>query len=359
MSRHSSTFDRRTNKQDKVISKSKMTLLYVSVLSLFAAVVCAQPQTVPARATKAIALIGNDVYLYGGSASTGECFSDLYSLHLDPANGWVAGQAPWNNIEQGSTPSPALSTNSWAVGSTDGLSLLFYGQSLCPQNMDKDANSSHTLTVSSGSVQFHSQGGQWSQTGTAADVLGPRLVKDDMPVPVQVVDIQNHMAYTFVYDAFNPQLGMQLWSFSTDNPPANIAQSAKNTTMLTTRPPRPLPPTNGTNETVPTSPPTTQTVLAPFVDVGCAIYHSGTIIVIGGGRTTGVALTGDGVDSASGWYKMDRCWVYTIATNEWNIRNLTAPGGSFPLPRRLAALLTGKSLRGSEAGKHDSGLRGC
>ncbi|KAK3826078.1 MAG: hypothetical protein J3Q66DRAFT_114074 [Benniella sp.] len=55
--------------------------------------------------------------------------------------------------------------------------------------------------------------------------------------------------------------------------------------------------------------------------------------------TTGQNLTSDDVDPTSGWHKMDRCWVYTIATNEWSVRTLTAAGGKFPSPRRLAALL--------------------
>ncbi|KAI1307869.1 hypothetical protein EDD11_004371 [Mortierella claussenii] len=317
-----------------------MVLFYAPAISLLVAVACAQPQSVPARSTRAITLLGDDIYLYGGSGTGGDCYSDFYSLHLDPSNGWVAGQAPWNNIKEGTTSGPALGADSWAVGSTDGTSLLFYGQTLCPQQLAKNADSPHTFTSSSASVQFHHDSGAWAQSATTLDILGPRLAKDDAPTPVQVVDASNHIVYTFVYDIFNPLYGMQLWSFSTDHPPANIAQSAKNTTMVTTRPPLPPPPANGTNATLPMPPPEVSTVLAPFVDVGSAVYHDGTIVIVGGGKPTGTTLTGDDIDAASGWYKMDRCWVYTIATNEWSVRNLTAAGGNFPLPRRLAALIS-------------------
>ncbi|KAF9901268.1 hypothetical protein BX616_002317 [Lobosporangium transversale] len=309
-----------------------MVVWYASVLSLIIAVACAQPQSVPPRSTRAITLVGDDVFLYGG----GDCYSDFYSLHLDSANGWVAANAPWNNIKGGSS-SPVMGTTSWAVGSTDGKSLLFYGQTLCPDLLAKDANSPHTFTRSSASIQFQLENNAWTQSATTNDILGPRQVKDDQPVPVQVVDSKNHMVYTFVYDVFNPQLGMQLWSFSTDHLPGNIAQSAKNTTIITTPPPI-TPPNNDTNTTIP-APPPQAVVLAPFIDAGSAIYHEGTILVIGGGKPAGTKLTGDDVDTASGWYKMDRCWVYTIATNQWSVRNLTAAGGNFPLPRRLAALV--------------------
>ncbi|ORZ28696.1 hypothetical protein BCR41DRAFT_2796 [Lobosporangium transversale] len=259
-----------------------MVVWYASVLSLIIAVACAQPQSVPPRSTRAITLVGDDVFLYGG----GDCYSDFYSLHLDSANGWVAANAPWNNIKGGSS-SPVMGTTSWAVGSTDGKSLLFYGQTLCPDLLAKDANSPHTFTRSSASIQFQLENNAWTQSATTNDILGPRQVKDDQPVPVQVVDSKNHMVYTFVYDVFTPQA----------------------------------------------------VVLAPFIDAGSAIYHEGTILVIGGGKPAGTKLTGDDVDTASGWYKMDRCWVYTIATNQWSVRNLTAAGGNFPLPRRLAALV--------------------
>ncbi|KAF8933097.1 hypothetical protein BGZ58_006594 [Dissophora ornata] len=283
-------------------------------------------------------------------------------LHLDPTNGWVAGSAPWNNIQPGNTPGPVLGTNSWAVGSTDGTSLLFYGQTLCPQQLATGQNSSHTYTSTSASVEFQLQSNSWTQTATAVDVLGPRLVKDDEPVPVQVVDTQDHTAYTFVYDAFNDQLGMQLWSFPTDHLPTNIAQT-KNTTMVTTQPPTPSPPAsvNGTNTTVSTPTVVTQVVLAPFVDAGAAVYISGTIVVLGGGKTTGSPLTGDDVDSASGWYMMDRCWVYTTTTNTWSVRNLNTlmsiSGFEFETSNTTAALNafvmmydTGASTWGSQFG---------
>lgn len=199
------------------------------------------------------------------------------------------------------------------------MSLLFYGQTLCPPFLAKDTNSAHRFTSTSASVQFTSKSDSWSPS-TELDVLGPRLVKDDEPVPVQVVDTQNHVVYTFVYDAFNPQLGMQLWSFSTEHLPTNIAKSAKNTTMLTTLPHTPH--TSGTNATVPEPPASKAPVLAPFVDVGSAVYVNGTIVVVGGGKVTGLNLTSNDVDPASGWYKMDRCWVYSIAKHEWSVRNL-------------------------------------
>ncbi|KAG0243039.1 hypothetical protein BGX31_011274 [Mortierella sp. GBA43] len=329
-----------------------MIFLAVSALTLFATVAYAQPQDVPARSTRAITLVGDTIFLYGGSGSDGNCFSDLYSLRLDPTNGWMAASAPWLNIENKATNAPVLGTNSWGVGSSDGKSLLFYGQTLCPQQLSTDSNSEHTFTSTSASVEFQSEIITWSQKATENNVLGPRQVKNDEPVPVQVVDTQNHMVYTFVYDAFNPQLGVQLWSFSTDHLPTNIAASAKNTTMLTTRPPTPAPPppppppTNGTNATVPVPPPAPQpkpVVLAPFVDVGSAIYLNGTIVVIGGGRPAKQNVTSDDLDPISGWNKMDRCWVYTIATNEWSVRNLTTHNGKFPSPRRLAALLVVES----------------
>ncbi|KAG0291251.1 Acyl-CoA-binding domain-containing protein 5, partial [Dissophora globulifera] len=279
----------------------------------------------------------------------GNCFSDFYSLHLDPSNGWVAGTAPWNNIKQGNPPGSALESLAWAVGSSDGSSLLFYGQTQCTPLLSKDPNSQHTFTSTSASILFtHGQDGSWSQTKSELDVLGPRLVKDDDPVPVQVVDTTNHVVYTFVYDTFNPQLGAQLYSFSTAAAlPTNLIFT-KRTPLNTTQPPpppppAPLPPVNGTNVTVPLPPVPAPIVLAPFVDEGAAVYIGGTIVVLGGGRVgggAGGALSGDNVDPASGWYKMDRCWEYNIAANVWTIRNLTSPAIPFkyPSPRRLHAL---------------------
>ncbi|KAF9983835.1 hypothetical protein BGZ75_004709 [Mortierella antarctica] len=198
------------------------------------------------------------------------------------------------------------------------------------EQLTLEASSPHPFKASSGSVIFEHDDGKWSQSDTASDIFGPRLVKSDEPVPVQVVDHKNRVVYTFVYDAFNPQLGTQLWTFSTDHLPSDIAKSAKNTTMTTTQPPAPSPvtppPTNSTNATLPAPPPPpTQTpvVLAPFVDIGAAVYLDGTIVVIGGGRASGEKLVGDEVDAGSGYYKMDRCWIYTIASNQWRVQNLT------------------------------------
>lgn len=322
-----------------------------SVLSIatLLAMAGAQPQSATARTSRAIALIDSDIYLYGGSSPFGDCYSDLYTLHLDPANGWTAGNAPWISVKLNLDNALALAQTSYAAPSADGNNLFFYGQTLCPTQLAQDSSAPHTFVASSGSVTVQRENGQWTQTGTAVDVLGPRLVQADEPVPVQVLDSVNHVVYTFVYDANNPQLGMQLWTFSADHPSANIAQS-KNTTMPTTQPapppppPPPPPPTNSTNTTEPVSPPPVPVIpppitLAPFIDIGAAVYLNGTIIVVGGGRTTGIQLTGNDVDAASGYYKMDRCWVYNIAANTWSVQNLTSSGGSLPLPRRLAALL--------------------
>lgn len=60
--------DGRTNSNNRTLSTlhASMIFLVVSAFSLFAAVACAQPQSVPARATRAITVVGDDVYLYGG-----------------------------------------------------------------------------------------------------------------------------------------------------------------------------------------------------------------------------------------------------------------------------------------------------
>ncbi|KAF9927579.1 hypothetical protein FBU30_003044 [Linnemannia zychae] len=313
-----------------------MTLFFSVAVSVLAAVACAQPQNIPPRSTRAITLIGNNLYLYGGSDSGGNCYSDLYSLNLNPAEGWVVADAKWNHIATGDTP--VLGVDSWAVGAANGAGLLVYGQSLCPQNLDKSNNPAHRYTATSGAALFKKDQPDetWSLVRAESNIFGNRSVINDQPVPVQVIDTQGQIAYTFVYDFFNPQLGMQLWSFPTSSLATNIASFAKNTTMLTTMPP--VPPTNGTNTTTPVPPTPVATTLAPWIDVGSAVYVSGTIVVIGGGKNAGEPLTGDNVDGTSGYYKMDRCWVYTIATNEWAIRNLTGEGGAFPLPRRLHAL---------------------
>ncbi|KAG0037812.1 hypothetical protein BGZ82_001760 [Podila clonocystis] len=276
--------------------------MFFSILSIatLLAVAGAQPQTVTPRTSRAIAVIDSDIYLYGGN------------------DGWTAGNAPWNNIKLDLDKALALSQTSYAAPSADGNNLFFYGQTLCPSQLAKDSSAPHSFVASSGSVTIQREKGQWTQTGTAADVLGPRLVQADEPVPVQVVDPVNHVVYTFVYDANNPQLGMQLWTFSADHPSANIAHSSTPT------------PTNSTNTTEPVPPPPTPVIpppitLAPFIDVGAAVYLDGTIVVVGGGRTTGLQITGDDVDAASGYYKMDRCWVYNIAANTWSVQNLFSP----------------------------------
>ncbi|KAG0284906.1 hypothetical protein BGZ96_010756 [Linnemannia gamsii] len=297
-----------------------MTLLFSVALSMLAALACAQPQNVPPRTTRAITLIGNNLYLYGGSSSGGDCYSDLFSLNLNPEEGWVVADARWDRINPGGD-TPVLGVDSWAVGAANGAGLLVYGQSLCPQNLDKSVNPPHTYTSSSGSALFQNNGDSWGLTSTGSNIFGNRSVVNDQPVPVQVVDTQGQVAYTFEYDFFNPQLGMQLWSFPTANLATNIAGFAKNTTMPTSLPPtpEPLPPANGTNTTVPVPPTPGSVTLAPWIDVGSAVFVSGTIVVIGGGKDAGDRLTGDNIDTASGYLKMDRCWVYTIATNEWAI----------------------------------------
>lgn len=235
----------------------------------------------------------------------------------------MVADAPWDRINPGGD-TPPLGVDSWAVGAANGADLLVYGQSLCPQNLDKSVNPPHPYTSSSGSALFHNNSDSWGLTGTSSNIFGNRSVENDQPVPVQVVDTQGQVAYTFEYDLFNPQLGMQLWSFPTGNMATNIAEFAKNTTMPTSLPPTPgpLPPANGTNTTVPAPPAPVSITLAPWIDVGSAVFVSGTIVVIGGGKYAGEPLTGDNIDTASGYLKMDRCWVYTIATNEWAIRTL-------------------------------------
>ncbi len=239
-------------------------------------------------------------------------------------DGWTAGTAPWKTLS--SDRSTPLSSTSWAVPSADGEKILFYGQSLCPQQYTLEAERPHPFKASSGSVLIEHDDGKWSRSETASDIFGPRLVKNDEPVPVQVIDHRNHAVYTFVYDAFNPQLGTQLWTFSTEHLPTDIAKSAKNTTLVTTQPPVTPPLTHGINTTHPVHPPSAQApiVLAPYVDIGAAVYLNGTIVVIGGGRVTGDKLVGEHVDTGSGFYKMDRCWIYTIAANEWKVQNLVS-----------------------------------
>jgi len=327
------------------------------------------------------------IFICLGSDTAGNCYSDLYSLRLDPNNGWVAGEAPWQKIGLGSRPGQPLGQNSWAVASTDGTGLLFYGQTLCNQTLAANpSTANHTYTSTSGMISLHSSDSSWSVTSSNTDVLGPRLVKDDNPYAVQAFDTDTLTAYVFVYDIFNPQLGTQLWNLAAGQLPTNIiVQPGHNTTMITSQPtetPVPTPtaapttaaptaaPTTvapaptGTSGPIPTGPatpptapsagpgtappgpapapapgpappqnppaaanaPVTQnlvrrapadTTVAPFVDIGCAVYSSGTIVVLGGGKVLGTPLSGDDVDSASGYYKMDRCWVYNIQANTW------------------------------------------
>ncbi|KAG0227673.1 hypothetical protein BGW41_003716 [Actinomortierella wolfii] len=304
----------------------------------------AQPQSSAFRITKAVAVMGSDLFLYG-----------------DPSKGWVAGNAPWTSVNtkpSGNDPGGfELSSISWMVPSDDD-ELFVYGQTLCADARAKGANAPHTYVTTSGSAVLKKDSDKgWSPSSKAVDVLGPRIVRDDQPTPVQAFDPASGKVYTFVYDTFNPQLGMTLFTFSSDDPPSNIGQSATNTTMdlapkapETPAPPPPPPPTNSTgNGTVPIPPPAPVTPsavpqAAPFVDVGAAVFANGMIVVLGGGRPQAYAdlLSNytDDFEPSFGYYKMDRCWTYDPTANQWTKRTLTAAaGGSFPTPRRLHALL--------------------
>ncbi|KAF9977437.1 hypothetical protein BGZ73_006064 [Actinomortierella ambigua] len=244
------------------------------------------------------------------------------------------------------------------VPSSDGDDLFVYGQTLCAKERATNPNAPHTFESSSGSVQLEKNSdGKWSPEPGVSNFLGPRLVKDDTPTPVQAFDPATHTVYTFVYDSFNPQLGMSLYSFSSDNPPDSLGKAATNTTMdLAPKapetppppPPPPLPtPVNGTVVPVvptptPVAAPPVVPQAAPFVDVGAAVFVNGMIVVVGGGRPLAYAdlLANQTDDFASfGYYKTDRCWSYDPVAKQWTKRTLTAAGGSFPTPRRLHALL--------------------
>ncbi|KAF9166569.1 Acyl-CoA-binding domain-containing protein 5 [Actinomortierella ambigua] len=348
---------------DKRPSRAKRWFCYALLASCPASLVHAQPQSSAFRITKAVAVAGSTLYLYGGSSpSTGDCFSDLYQVPLDPSNGWVAGDAPWHAVDQrpsGNDPGGfTLSAVSWMVPSEEDK-LFVYGQTLCADDRATAADAPHTFRTTSGSVEMErNSDGEWSPDSPTTDVLGQRRVKDDAPTPVQAYDPTSRTVYTFVYDMFNPQLGMTLFSFPSDQPPSNLGTSAKNTTMdLAPKapetppppPPPPPPPTgNGTAAPLPPTPtpdPTPPVVPqgAPFVDVGAAVFANGMIVVVGGGRPASYAALlanqTDDIEPSHGYYKMDRCWTYNPSANQWTKRTLTAAGGSFPTPRRLHALL--------------------
>ncbi|KAF9950648.1 hypothetical protein BGZ72_007749 [Mortierella alpina] len=334
----------------------------VKVLLVVGLILCthAQPQVAPLRATRAITLIDADLYLYGGSSTAGSCFSDLYHLHLDPKAGWVDGLAPWVAVDlKGAEQSQtiALNSNSWAIGvkvpsdvSDDDEhpevtkpGLFVYGQTLCPNDLAHKSASPHAFTASSKSAVLQLDGKEHgSQIQSAQDILGPRLTKDDEPVPIQVVDQERRIVYTFVYDANEPEQRLRLYSFSVDRPDLELAQEAKNITMHTpgqsSVEPKPTEEEQGDEEGKPAVAIITDT--APYVDIGSTVYWNGTIVVLGGGRADGrTPLTGKNVNPVSRLHKMDRCWLYDIASDTWSTRYLTSPVGTFPPSRRLAALV--------------------
>ncbi|KAF9575956.1 hypothetical protein EC968_000918 [Mortierella alpina] len=339
-------------------------MLAASVLVVVGMVILcthAQPQVAPLRATRAIALIDADLYLYGGSSPSGTCFSDLYHLHLDPKAGWVDGLAPWVTVDlRGAEQSQsiALNSNSWAVGvkeQSNNVSdddkhseamkpgLFVYGQTLCPHDLAPKSASPHPFTASSKSAVIQLFGkDHGSQTQSAQDILGPRLTTDDEPVPIQVVDQERRIVYTFVHDANEPEQRLRLYSFSADHPDLELAEEATNVTMHT-----PGQTSSGSKEDEEEHDHEEEkpeiaiiTDTAPYMDIGTTVFWNGTIVVLGGGREEGrTPLTGRNVNPVSRWHKMDRCWLYDIASDTWNIKYLTSPVGTFPPSRRLAALV--------------------
>ncbi|KAG0206996.1 hypothetical protein BGX28_001645 [Mortierella sp. GBA30] len=325
------------------------------VFGIIALGACAQPLEAPFRATRAITLVDSKIYLYGGSSPSGRCFSDLYHLHLSPKAGWKGGIAPWTVTDLAGLDNAqpiSLNVNSYAVGINNRMifkdngsddhteGLFVYGQSLCPDEYTRDPSSPHPFVATSKSaliqLDTHHKG---SQTSAAENILGPRLIKEDEPVPVQVVDEEHRVVYTFVYDANVSEQGMQLYSFSADRPELQLAKDAKRITMNLTSPSTQSDSSDGSDEDVVVA---NVTVPAPFVDVGSTVFWNGKIIVLGGGKSSAqIPLVGEDVHPISRLYKTDRCWIYDIATNAWSKRNLSSSLGTFPSPRRLAALAVG------------------
>ncbi|KAF9950756.1 hypothetical protein BGZ70_001238 [Mortierella alpina] len=324
----------------------------------------AQPQPAPIRATRAITLIDADLYLYGGSSPSGTCFSDLYHLHLDPKAGWADGLAPWVTVDlRGAEQSQtiALNSNSWAVGvkqlsnDSDGddddhqhseaikPGLYVYGQTLCPNDLAQKSASPHAFTSSSKSAVLQLDGKEHgSQSQSAGDILGPRLTNEDEPVPIQVVDQERRIVYTFVYDANEPDQRLRLYSFSADHPSLELAKEAKNMTMHTPGQHSVESKQEDEEQDDEEEKPKTAIVTdtAPYIDIGSTVYWNETIIVLGGGKAEGrTPLTGKNVNPVSRLHKMDRCWLYDIASDTWSVRYLTSPVGTFPPSRRLAALV--------------------
>ncbi|CAO3571735.1 unnamed protein product [Mortierella alpina] len=302
-----------------------------------------------------------------GSSPSGTCFSDLYHLHIDPKAGWADGLAPWATIDlSGAEQSQtiALNSNSWVVGvkqlpddsddddqhsETIQPGLYVYGQTLCPNDLAQKSASPHAFTASSRSAVLQLEGNErGSQSQSAEDILGPRLTKEDEPVPIQVLDQERHIVYTFVYDANEPDQRLRLYSFSADHPNLELAKEAKNMTMHTPGQHSTEPKQDDEEQDDEEERPKTAIVtdMAPYVDIGSTVYWNGTIIVLGGGKAEGrTPLTGKDVNPVSRLHKMDRCWLYDIASDTWRIQYLTSPVGTFPPSRRQAALVVGFRFR--------------
>ncbi|KAG9321009.1 hypothetical protein KVV02_003018 [Mortierella alpina] len=339
---------------------SAVNVKVLFVVGMMALCAHTQPQAAPIRATRAITLIDADLFLYGGSSPSGTCFSDLYHLHLDPNAGWVDGVAPWITVDlRGAEQSQsiALNSNSWAIGIkelpnvsnddsySEGIKpgIFVYGQTLCPNDLDQKSSSPHAFRESSKSAVLQLDGKEHgAQTQSAKDILGPRLTKEDEPVPIQVVDQERRIVYTFVYDANEPVQRLRLYSFSADHPELELAEEAKNITMRT---PghysiEPKQDDEGQDDEEERPNVAIPTDTAPYIDIGSTVYWNGTIIVLGGGKAEGrTPLSGENVNPVSRLYKMDRCWLYDIASDTWSIKYLTSPVGTFPPSRRLAALI--------------------
>lgn len=201
-----------------------------------------------------------------------------------------------------------------------------YGQTLCPNDLVHKSDSPHAFTASSKSAMLQLDGKEHgSQTQSAQDILGPRLTNEDEPVPIQVVDQERRIVYTFVYDANEPDQRLRLYSFSADHPDLELAEEAKNITMHTpgqsSTEPKQDDEEHDHEEEKPNIAVTTGT--APYIDIGSTVYWNGTIVVIGGGKAEGrTPLTGKDVNPVSRLHKMDRCWLYDIASDTWSIKYL-------------------------------------
>ncbi|KAF9582941.1 hypothetical protein BGW38_010560 [Lunasporangiospora selenospora] len=280
-----------------------------------------------------------------------------------------------------------MNYNSWAVSirpSGDSKPGLFvYGQTICPDQVSSDLSvGKHSFTSSSASTIFELDGREAvTQREVGRDVLGPRLVHNDDPIPVQVVDQETGNVYTFVYDATHPGLGMNLYSFNANKPELDIAHTARSEAQKTAFQSDPNShnlgfhniSSDGDNSDDdddnkdsdsdsddssdskkrqlgkrqergrgrPGRPNLSNDTLAPFIDAGSAVYMNGTILIIGGGWSSSIPdpMASDS-DPTSGFHKLDRCWIYIIANNTWMRKTLKTEEEAFPFPRRLAALVT-------------------